>query len=176
MTHFIKLCSQTLCLILLSVFASGQSVRAHNLPGSAQGALSETTEIATGMIVRSLKDDIRPMRTDGPSVQISTMGDSGGATGTTGFSATTGGVTPLTFGLNYRDVTTSRTMSSTTARLSPSMPRRGNVCVPPGLWPLPAMVSSSGVARVPHHICRGARYDSFFVGRHDEDWHAGLDR
>jgi hypothetical protein len=108
MTHFIKLCSQTLCLILLSVFASGQSVRAHNLPGSAQGALSETTEIATGMIVRSLKDDIRPMRTDGPSVQISTMGGSGGATGTTGFSATTGGVTPLTFGLNYRDVTTSR--------------------------------------------------------------------
>lgn len=53
--------------LLAALWLVGAAVpaAANNIPGSAASVLPETTEIATGMIVRSLKDHILPLRSGG---------------------------------------------------------------------------------------------------------------
>jgi len=91
---------RNLLVASLIVFGFGQAAQARNIPGSAQLGVSHATEVATGMIVRSLKDNMRQMRDDGASVQISTSGDME----LTGVRASTGGISSLTFSLERRDV------------------------------------------------------------------------
>lgn len=74
---------------------------AYNVPGSAKAYVPHTTEIATGIIVQSLKENMRPMRDSSGSVQISTSGAQ-----TMGLAATLGGTTPLSFGIKVRDIET----------------------------------------------------------------------
>ncbi len=93
---------RVLSLSILAVWGMTQGASAYNVPGSAQAELPEMTEIATGIIVKSLKTDIRPMRDDATSVQVSTKGGA-----PVGLSATTGGTTPLSFSLTLRDINTS---------------------------------------------------------------------
>lgn len=87
-------------ILALSLLATG-GAQARNIPGSAAVAVPEMTEIATGMIVRSIKDDVRQMREGGAGISISTSGrpDLG---------VTTGGETPLSLSFGYRDIDTDR--------------------------------------------------------------------
>lgn len=79
-----------------------QAVLAYNVPGSAQAHVPEITEIATGIIVRSMKDTVRPMREGTGSVQVSTSGTMSAV------SATGGGRTPLSFSVTHRQLDTAR--------------------------------------------------------------------
>ena len=79
---------------------------ANNIPGSAASALPEATEIATGMIVRSLKEHILPLREGGDlgSVAISPSGYFEGLAFSAG-----GALGPaLSLRLQYRDLDTER--------------------------------------------------------------------
>lgn len=89
----------SLTIVLFGVF--GQGANAHNVPGSAQTNLPAMTEIATGIIVKSTKDSVRPMREQDGAVQMSTKGAL-----PVGLSASVGGTTPLSFGLTHRDIAT----------------------------------------------------------------------
>lgn len=80
---------------------------ANNIPGSAATVLPEATEIATGMIVRSLKDDIVTLRDGGGlrSVAVSTSGDIEGV----GFAAGGDGRGPaVSLRYHHRDLDTDR--------------------------------------------------------------------
>jgi len=95
-----KMLSSLRILSAMILFLAGlaQGANAHNVPGSAQATVPEMTEIATGITVKSLKDNMRPMRDSGGAVQVSTKG---------GLSATMGNTVPLSFGLTFRDFDTS---------------------------------------------------------------------
>lgn len=80
---------------------------ANNIPGSAASALPEATEIATGMIVRSLKDHVAPLREGATltTVSVSSSGDLAGA----GFAAGGDGAGPaVSLRYHYRDLDTGR--------------------------------------------------------------------
>lgn len=75
---------------------------AGNVPGSAQGFIPKISEVATGIVVRSVKDQVTPLRGGGGAVGVSTSGD------LTGLQATSGGDTPLAFSLTHRLLRTPR--------------------------------------------------------------------
>lgn len=89
---------------LILLLGLAQAAAAHNVPGSAQTTLPQLTEIATGMIVESIKDDMRAMRAGDGSVQVSNNGFGPAF----GLAATTGGGTPLAFSLTHRRIDTDR--------------------------------------------------------------------
>lgn len=89
-------------LAALIVLLGTLPASANNIPGSAATALPEETEIATGMIVRSIKAHVVPLREGtGGAVVVSTSGRVSGA----GF---VGGDMPLAFGYDHRDLDTGR--------------------------------------------------------------------
>lgn len=75
--------------------------QARNIPGSAAAAVPELTEVATGMIVRSIKDDLRQMREGGTGLSVSTSGE-------VGFGLSGGGDTPVSLRFSHRDIDTDR--------------------------------------------------------------------
>ena len=80
-------------------FAIGASpASAHNIPGSAASALPQATEVATGMIVRSLKSHILPLREAeaGGAIAFSTSGGTFSARSDEGLS--------FALGLDYRNL------------------------------------------------------------------------
>ncbi len=85
--------------LVLSVALPGTAL-AYNVPGSAQKAIPEVTEIATGIVVRSIKQNMRPLRDGGGSIVVSSMGTGGEVAG----GAALG--TPLAFSLSLRDLST----------------------------------------------------------------------
>ena len=90
-------------ILALTMIGEGIPAYANNIPGSAATAIPEATEIATGMIVRSIKNDMRGMRAGGRgSVAVTSAGriDS--------FGAATGGDTPVSLDFGYRDLSTDR--------------------------------------------------------------------
>lgn len=86
-----------LALALLAVVALPGTALAYNVPGSAQRAIPEVTEIATGIVVRSIKQNMRPLRDGGGSIVVSSMGSGEGAVALG---------TPLAFSLGLRDLST----------------------------------------------------------------------
>lgn len=90
-------------LIALALLAGlPHGAAAYNVPGSAQAHVPELTEIATGIIVKSLKENVRPLRQRGDDAQISTQGT------LSGVSAVGAGRVPLSLSLTHRILDTSR--------------------------------------------------------------------
>lgn len=77
---------------------------ANNIPGSANSAVPELTEIATGMVVRSIKESMRPLRAADGSSDV-TLSSSGRVTG---FGAGAGGEMPVSLKFELRDLDTDR--------------------------------------------------------------------
>lgn len=78
-------------------------VHADNIPGSPGQVVPELTETATDMVVRSIKDNMRPLRDPGAvGVSVSTSGVVDGIGGGIG------GDMPLALRLDYRDLDTDR--------------------------------------------------------------------
>lgn len=93
------------CHILAAAFLtlSALPAVATTIPGSSGTALPEATELATGITVRSIKDQVRSLR-DAQGVVllgVSSMGQSQAL-------PLGGGVPPLGFGLQLRDLDTAR--------------------------------------------------------------------
>ncbi|WP_162685646.1 autotransporter outer membrane beta-barrel domain-containing protein [Roseovarius amoyensis] len=88
-----------IALALLAGLPSG--ALAYNVPGSAQAHVSELTEIATGIIVKSLREKVRPLRQQGDGARISTQGS------LSGVSAIGAGRVPISFSLTHRLLDTS---------------------------------------------------------------------
>ena len=82
------------------MLASG-TAEARNIPGSAAAAVPEMTEIATGMVIRSIKDDLRSMRDSGADISVSTSG-------VLGVGLASGGDTPVSLRFVHRDIDTDR--------------------------------------------------------------------
>lgn len=92
-------------LAALWLALSALPAAANNIPGSAATALPEATEIATGMIVRSIKDHIQPLREGGlQTVAVSTSGDIEGL----GFVAGGGAGSRVSLRYQHRDLDTDR--------------------------------------------------------------------
>jgi hypothetical protein len=91
-------------LLAAALFIGVLPAHANNLPGSAATVVPELTEVATDMIVRSIKDNMRPLRSPGggPDVSVSTSGM------VTGVGGGVGGDTPLAFRFDYRGLDTDR--------------------------------------------------------------------
>lgn len=79
-------------------------VLADNVPGSAGIVVPELTETATEMVVRSIKDNMRPLRDPGGSTDVS-ISTSGMVTGVGGGIA---GDIPLSLRFDYRKLDTDR--------------------------------------------------------------------
>lgn len=77
---------------------------ANNLPGSAGTVVPELTDTATEMVVRSIKDNMRPLRDPGGALDV-TLSTSGEVTGLGGG---VGGDRPLALRFDYRDLDTDR--------------------------------------------------------------------
>jgi hypothetical protein len=78
-------------------------VLADNVPGSPGTVVPELTETGTDMLVRSIKDNMRPLRDPGGvDVTVSTSGT------VTGLGGGIGGDMPLALRLDYRDLDTAR--------------------------------------------------------------------
>jgi hypothetical protein len=91
-------------LLAVILFIGVLPAQANNLPGSAGTVVPELTEVATDMIVRSIKDNMRPLRSPGggPDVSVSTSGM------VTGVGGGIGGDIPLALRFDYRDLDTAR--------------------------------------------------------------------
>lgn len=91
-------------LLAVTLFTGVLPANANNLPGSAGAVVPELTEVATDMIVRSIKDNMRPLRSPGggPDVTVSTSGT------VTGVGGGISGETPLALRFDYRDLETDR--------------------------------------------------------------------
>jgi hypothetical protein len=87
---------------VVTLLAATPSV-ADNIPGSPGKVIPELTETATDMLVRSIKDNMRPLRDPGGlGVTVSTSGD------VEGLGGSFGGDMPLALRLDYRDLDTDR--------------------------------------------------------------------
>lgn len=95
-----------LAAILLGAALSGGVVPAlaDNIPGSSGTVVPELTDTATEMVVRSIKDNMRPLRDPGGDVGV-TVSSSGMVTGLGGG---IGGDMPLALRFDYRDLDTDR--------------------------------------------------------------------
>ena len=104
---FHQLAARQLGIFVGAAFLAGAlPASANNLPGSAGIVVPELTETATEMVVRSIKDNMRPLRDpDGNrDVSLSTSG-TGDVTGVGGG---IGGDMPLALRFDYRDLDTDR--------------------------------------------------------------------
>lgn len=94
----------------LSLLCAALPAHADNIPGSPGQVVPELTETATDLQVRSIKDNMRPLRAPGSAgVSVSTSGVVDGIGGSFG------GDTPLALRLDYRDLDTDRLDGSLTA-------------------------------------------------------------
>jgi Autotransporter beta-domain len=87
-----------------ALLVGAQPTLADNIPGSAGTVVPELTDTATEMVVRSIKDNMRPLRDPGGSVGV-TVSSSGVVTGVGGG---IGGDMPLALRFDYRDLDTDR--------------------------------------------------------------------
>jgi outer membrane autotransporter protein len=91
-------------LLGAAVFVGALPAFADNIPGSAGTVVPELTDTATEMVVRSIKDNMRPLRDPGGDVGV-TVSSSGMVTGLGGG---IGGDNPLSLRFDYRDLDTDR--------------------------------------------------------------------
>lgn len=91
-------------LVGVTLLSGALPAHADNLPGSAGTVVPELTETATEMVVRSIKDSMRPLRSPGGALDVS-LSSSGAVTGVGGG---VGGDMPLAMRLDYRDLDTDR--------------------------------------------------------------------
>ena len=91
-------------LALTALLAGVVPAIAENIPGSAGIVVPELTEVATELMVRSIKDNMRPLRDPGGSVDVS-VSTSGTLMGVGG---SVGGERSLALRFDYRDLDTSR--------------------------------------------------------------------
>ena len=91
---------QLALFLAASALTSGAAL-AGNVPGSAAAAVPELTEIATGMTIRSIKQDVREMRDGGAGLSISTSGKMD-------VSLSGGGGLPVALNFSFRDIESDR--------------------------------------------------------------------